>query len=153
MAPFGCCLQRWHAGGLRGRAAKRASRRYWTRTVDDVVDTAESRALAVQATREGLVLLKNHQDALPLKKGLKIAAVGPHADARKALVGNYLGQQCPDKWDSFSCVASPAEALAAYGDASLPRGRNPLNFSCFSTGRLRPLRRRHVSRNILAAHT
>jgi beta-glucosidase len=50
------------------------------------------RALALQAARESIVLLKNDGGALPLKKNLKtIAVIGPNADSLDVLVGNYNG--------------------------------------------------------------
>ena len=46
-----------------------------------LVNSAEHRALAVQAARESLVLLKNAGHALPLRKDLKtVAVIGPNAD-------------------------------------------------------------------------
>lgn len=49
--------------------------------------------LAIDAAREGIVLLKNNGSTLPLKHTniKKIAVVGPHANATDALVGNYAG--------------------------------------------------------------
>lgn len=49
--------------------------------------------LAIDAAREGIVLLKNNGSTLPLKHTdiKKIAVVGPHANATHALVGNYAG--------------------------------------------------------------
>ena len=58
----------------------------------DIVDCKEHRELALKASKESLVLLKN-ADLLPLKKdALKsIAVIGPNADSREALMGNYFG--------------------------------------------------------------
>ncbi len=67
---------------------------------------------------------------LPFKKGLKIAVLGPHGNATKEMVGNYLGQLCPGPADSgfagnvaagtnpsgdggFSCVDSPLAAITS----------------------------------------
>jgi beta-glucosidase len=51
------------------------------------------RQLSLRAARESLVLLKNQNNALPLKKDLKtIAVIGPSADNLGVLLGNYNGQ-------------------------------------------------------------
>jgi beta-glucosidase len=51
------------------------------------------RELSLRAARESIVLLKNENDALPLKKDIKtIAVIGPNADAPEVLLGNYNGQ-------------------------------------------------------------
>src|SRR6266566_3987255 len=56
-------------------------------------DSPAHRALALQAARESIVLLKNEGNALPLKKHIKtIAVIGPNADAPDVLLGNYNGQ-------------------------------------------------------------
>ena len=53
-------------------------------------NSPEHRALALQAARESMVLLKNKDGALPLKTGVKrIAVVGPTAELVQSLQGNY----------------------------------------------------------------
>jgi len=55
-------------------------------------DTPEHRQLALKSARESIVLLKNANHTLPLKKNLKsIAVIGPNADAPEVLWGNYNG--------------------------------------------------------------
>jgi beta-glucosidase len=55
-------------------------------------DTVGHRALALQAARESLVLLKNQNNLLPLKHAPgSIAVIGPDADSLDALEGNYNG--------------------------------------------------------------
>ena len=55
-------------------------------------DTAEHRQLARQTARKSIVLLKNANGTLPLKKDLKsIAVIGPNADSPEVLWGNYNG--------------------------------------------------------------
>lgn len=58
----------------------------------EVVDCKEHRALALEASKKALVLLKN-DNILPLDKNKikSIAVIGPNADSRQALVGNYEG--------------------------------------------------------------
>lgn len=57
------------------------------------VDTDEARALNLKAALESIVLLDNKNDLLPLdaSKIRTIGVIGPNADNRKALVGNYEG--------------------------------------------------------------
>src|SRR5262249_42543083 len=50
------------------------------------------RQLALKASQESIVLLKNEGGFLPLKKRYgTIAVIGPNADSLDALVGNYNG--------------------------------------------------------------
>jgi beta-glucosidase len=56
-------------------------------------DSPEHRELALKAARESIVLLKNENNTLPLRKDLKsVAVIGPNADAVPVLLGNYNGQ-------------------------------------------------------------
>ncbi|NCP64626.1 MAG: beta-glucosidase [Paraglaciecola sp.] len=55
-----------------------------------VVGSPEHLALAQKATESSLVLLKN-DGLLPLKKGIKVAVIGPNADNEDVLLGNYNG--------------------------------------------------------------
>ncbi|HEV8168606.1 MAG TPA: glycoside hydrolase family 3 C-terminal domain-containing protein, partial [Pyrinomonadaceae bacterium] len=55
-------------------------------------DSPEHRRLALEAARESIVLLKNDNNTLPLRKDLKsIAVIGPNADDVQVLLGNYNG--------------------------------------------------------------
>ena len=55
-------------------------------------DTPEHRRLALKTGRESIVLLKNANHTLPLKKNLtSIAVIGPNADVPEVLWGNYNG--------------------------------------------------------------
>ena len=55
-------------------------------------DTEAHRQLALTTARESIVLLKNENNFLPLKKSpASIAVIGPDADNLDALIGNYAG--------------------------------------------------------------
>jgi beta-glucosidase len=57
-----------------------------------VNDSDSNAELALEAARESMVLLKNADGVLPLKKDLKsILVVGPNADVVDVLYGNYNG--------------------------------------------------------------
>jgi beta-glucosidase len=53
--------------------------------------SAENRAAAREVARKSIVLLKNEQAVLPLKKGQKIALIGPLAENKSELIGNWNG--------------------------------------------------------------
>src|SRR5262245_5593541 len=58
-----------------------------------VNDSDKHRQLALEAARESIVLLKNENNTLPLRKELKsLAVIGPNADDVQVLLGNYNGQ-------------------------------------------------------------
>jgi beta-glucosidase len=60
------------------------------------VNSKENRELALQAAREGIVLLKNDKKILPLKKDIKtIAIIGPDADAAIDQLGDYFPHNIP----------------------------------------------------------
>jgi beta-glucosidase len=54
-----------------------------------VIDSPEHEELALRASRESMVLLKNEDGFLPLKTGQTVAVIGPLAASRIALEGNY----------------------------------------------------------------
>lgn len=58
-----------------------------------VVDSEAMRDLSAEAARRGAVLLKNEGGLLPLdkRKYKTVGVIGPNADSRRALVGNYEG--------------------------------------------------------------
>lgn len=59
----------------------------------DVVDCKEHKELNLKASKKSICLLKNEDNILPLDKSkLKtVGVIGPNADNRRALVGNYEG--------------------------------------------------------------
>ena len=67
--------------------------------VDHAVQVVHSQAhqdLALRAGREGIVLLKNDKNLLPLKKDLKsVAVIGPNADDVMNQLGDYSPKKVP----------------------------------------------------------
>jgi len=56
----------------------------------EIFDTNEQRELAYKIAQESIVLLKNENNLLPLKKDLKsIAVIGPNADSIRNMIGDY----------------------------------------------------------------
>ncbi len=56
----------------------------------DEVDSPKMRELNLRAAINSLVLLENKNTVIPYKYTYKrIAVIGPNADSRAALVGNY----------------------------------------------------------------
>jgi beta-glucosidase len=57
-----------------------------------IVDSKEHKSLALEAARKSIVLLKNEDNILPLKKDIgTVAVIGPNADQWLMLLGNYNG--------------------------------------------------------------
>ena len=60
-------------------------------------DSPEHRALSLRAAHESIVLLKNSNSTLPIKKEVKrIAVIGPNANNHLTLLGNYNGTPSRD---------------------------------------------------------
>lgn len=61
----------------------------------DNVCTSSHQDLALQAARQGVVLLKNDGPVLPLsrRKYTSVAVIGPNSDATVTMIGNYAGIQ------------------------------------------------------------
>lgn len=63
----------------------------YSKILPEIIDCPKHRALALEASRRSMTLLKN-DGTLPLNKGIKkIAVIGPNADSLDALLGNYNG--------------------------------------------------------------
>ncbi|XP_059639117.1 probable beta-D-xylosidase 5 [Cornus florida] len=72
--------------------------------------------LAAHAAKEGIVLLKNVNETLPLNhaKIKTLAVVGPHANATKVMIGNYAGVPCRYK--------SPISGFSEFGKVKYEKG-------------------------------
>eukprot|EP01063_Lacrimia_lanifica_P022451 TRINITY_DN30039_c0_g1_i1.p2 TRINITY_DN30039_c0_g1~~TRINITY_DN30039_c0_g1_i1.p2 ORF type:complete len:774 (+),score=280.51 TRINITY_DN30039_c0_g1_i1:46-2367(+) len=81
----------------------------------DAIRSSAHQELAREAALQGVVLLKNTGGVLPLTgKGLKVAVIGPHANATVAMQGNYFGRAAH--------IVSPAEGLQRYADVTVEVG-------------------------------
>ncbi|XP_020255004.1 probable beta-D-xylosidase 5 [Asparagus officinalis] len=80
------------------------------------VCSVDNMKLAASAARQGMVLLKNKGDALPLspQKFKRIAVVGPHANATEVMIGNYNGVPCR--------YISPIDGLKKYAEVDYSQG-------------------------------
>ena len=77
--------------------------------LDDLSSPAHTE-LAKKAAREAIVLLKNDNDVLPLRKdNITIAVVGPNADNARVILGNYNG---------YPTAANTKTILGAIRDAA-----------------------------------
>jgi beta-glucosidase len=64
----------------------------WAKIKPSIVNGSKHRKLALEAARESIVLLKNENQTLPLKKTIRnIAVVGPTGFDHGVLLGNYNG--------------------------------------------------------------
>lgn len=73
-----------------------------------VVECKEHVDLSIEAARRSMVLLKNKDAILPLEKDAykTIAVIGPNANSRDALIGNYVG--------TSSQYITPLEGIQQY---------------------------------------
>lgn len=93
-----------------------------------VLEAPEHKALALKMAQQSIVLLKNNNHTLPLKKSIrKIAVIGPNADNKIAVLGNYNG--VPSKIVSF--LDGLKEKLGANTEIVYEKGVNLTNDTLF----------------------
>ena len=63
----------------------------WTKIPMSIVNNEEHQKLALEMAQKTMTLLQNKNSILPLKKSKKIAVVGPNANDKPMLWGNYNG--------------------------------------------------------------
>ncbi|KAL3592334.1 hypothetical protein D5086_010974 [Populus alba] len=80
----------------------------------DQVCSQENQMLALDAARNGIVLLKNSAGLLPLPKSktMSLAVIGPNANSVQTLLGNYAGPPCK--------LVTPLQALQSYIEHTIP---------------------------------
>jgi hypothetical protein len=80
----------------------------------DQVCSQENQILALDAARNGIVLLKNSAGLLPLSKSktMSLAVIGPNANSVQTLLGNYAGPPCK--------LVTPLQALQSYIKHTIP---------------------------------
>ncbi|KAG6434824.1 hypothetical protein SASPL_106468 [Salvia splendens] len=88
------------------------------------VCSPEHQELALEVARQGIVLLKNEGNLLPLPKAEKgsLAVIGPNANVSKVLLGNYHGPPC--------MTITPLQGLMSYvEDVKFEQGCDTVNCS------------------------
>ncbi len=86
------------------------------------------------ASLQGLVLLKNDNNILPLKRGQRIAVLGPMGETRAGLLEDYAGdQQC---WNGYDCIATIAEAITAINTPGFTNDTTGVDIDSTSTADL-----------------
>ena len=97
------------------------------------VGTAASHELAKDAALQGMVLLQNDKQALPLKKGVTTAVLGPLANITLGMMSRYYDAVCPGKLDPergswgkgmrpSGCITAPLHRLMARGKVAHASG-------------------------------
>jgi beta-glucosidase len=72
---------------------------------DSIVHSVQHQELALQAAREGIVLLRNENNLLPLKKDIRsIAVIGPNADNDLNQLGDYTASSIPAYQDIMTVL-------------------------------------------------
>ncbi len=122
----------------------------WANLGEDVISSEAHDALARQAARESLVLLKNN-GVLPLNKSAikKLAVIGPNADDVSMMNGNYGGT--PTEEHQRSILDGFKEALP---NAEIFTAKACINFSTFGAyGFAEGVERENMSVRITGKYT
>ena len=73
-----------------------------------------------EATAQGIVLLKNDHNLIPIDNQKKVALIGPHIHDRTTMVGNYIGEICYNDTTN-GCVTSFVEGFTNVTSVDLIR--------------------------------
>lgn len=87
----------------------------------EVLDSEKNKQLAVEAALKSMVLLKNENNLLPLKKNIgTLAVIGPNSDQTFVLLGNYNGTPA----DPITPLRGIKEELAGISKVLYAQGCN-----------------------------
>jgi beta-glucosidase len=87
----------------------------------NVLDSEKNKALAKETALKSIVLLKNENNLLPLKKKLgTVAVIGPNSDQSFVLLGNYNGTPS----DPVTPLRGIKEKLTGYSEVLYAQGCN-----------------------------
>ena len=92
---------------------------------DNIVHTAKHQELALQAAREGIVLLRNENKLLPLKKDIRsIAVIGPNADNDLNQLGDYTASSIPAYQDIVTVLEGIKSKVSSKTKVTYIKGCN-----------------------------
>ncbi len=92
---------------------------------DSIVHSVRNQGLALQAAREGIVLLKNENKLLPLKKDIRsIAVIGPNADNDLNQLGDYTASSIPDYQDIVTVLEGIKRKISSKTKVTYIKGCN-----------------------------
>lgn len=80
-----------------------------------VLDSEQHRLLALESARKSIVLLQNTDNILPFSKDVKkVAVIGPNANDREVLLGNYNGYPSFEKTPLTGIIEKLPNATVTY---------------------------------------
>ncbi|XP_068658475.1 probable beta-D-xylosidase 2 [Aristolochia californica] len=87
------------------------------------VCSPDHQRLALEAARQGIVLLKNDRQVLPLDRNRfrSVAVIGPNSDVTVTMIGNYAGVACR--------YTTPLQGIGSYVKTTHQRGCNGITCS------------------------
>jgi beta-glucosidase len=90
-----------------------------------IVHRGEHQELALQAAREGIVLLKNENSLLPLKKDIgSIAIIGPDADNVRNQLGDYIAGNISDNQNIVTVLKGIRSKVSSKTKVTYVKGCN-----------------------------
>jgi len=123
------------------------NREPWDHLSDDIVEGPEHMALARKIARESIVLLQNRDGVLPLQANTRIALIGPNADDKEMLWGNYnpipdqtvtlaeaLRQRIPELVCFPACALVSTQTLTAKETADVLKKLEGIDLVVFAGG-------------------